>query len=159
MNTTLRTIQSNKLSRRAWTACTVAALALIGAPIGVVAQATNHGAHHQAPKISITLTTKPTTPRVGENAFMVTAKNADGQPIVGSDVVVEIMMPAMPAMQMPEMRSTVALKASQDPKEAGNGAYTGTGEIAMPGRWNVTVTVKTGGKDIGEKKLTLTVKP
>ena len=63
-----------------------------------------------------------------------------------------LVRPAMPAMNMPEMRNEVKLKP------AGAGKYTGTGQVTMSGQWNVTVSVKKGGNDIGEKKLSLTAR-
>ena len=51
-------------------------------------------------------------------------------------------MPAMPAMGMGEMRSTINLMW--------NGSeYVGKGTIAMAGPWNVTVEAKRGGQLLG----------
>ena len=61
-------------------------------------------------------------------------------------------MAAMPSMNMPEMRNSVALK------HAGDGRYRGTGNVAMAGRWDVTVSVSKGGKEIGTRKLTVTAR-
>jgi nitrogen fixation protein FixH len=61
-------------------------------------------------------------------------------------------MPAMPQMKMPEMRNEVKLKP------AGDGKYTASGRVMMAGQWNVTVSVKQNGKEIGQKKLTVTAK-
>ena len=36
--------------------------------------------------------------------------------------------------------------------------YMGTGNVMMAGKWNVTVSVKQGGEDLGQKKLILTAK-
>ena len=75
------------------------------------------------PEATITLTTKPTPPAAGETTFTVTAKDADGKPITGADVSVELVMPPMGAMG--EMKNTVALKPSTDPKVAAEGTYVG----------------------------------
>ena len=61
-------------------------------------------------------------------------------------------MPAMPTMNMPAMRSEVKLKP------AGGGKYTGSGQVPMSGTWEGTVTVKQGGRVIGQKKLKVTAK-
>jgi hypothetical protein len=61
-------------------------------------------------------------------------------------------MPAMPAMKMAAMHNDVMLKP------AAAGTYTGTGQVPMAGKWNVTVSVKQGGKEVGQKKVTLTAK-
>ncbi len=95
---------------------------------------------------------KPTAAKTGDNQFEVMVKGADGKPIADAEVSVMLMMPAMPAMKMAEMRNEVMLKP------AAAGTYTGTGQVMMAGKWNVTVSVKQGGKEIGQKKVTLTAK-
>jgi hypothetical protein len=95
---------------------------------------------------------QPKDVKTGDNKFEVMVKGADGKPLSGADVSVLFVMPAMPAMKMAEMRNEVKLKPS------GPGTYTGPGNVMMAGTWNVTVSVKQGGKEIGQKKLTLTAK-
>jgi hypothetical protein len=95
---------------------------------------------------------KPTAVKIGDNQFEVMINGADGKPVSDADVSVVFVMPAMPAMKMAEMRNDIALK----PGAAGT--YTGTGQVMMAGTWNVTVRVRRAGKDIGQKKLTLTAK-
>ena len=53
---------------------------------------------------------------------------------------------------MAEMRNEVKLKPS------GAGMYMGSGNVMMAGTWNVTVSVKQGGKEVGRKTLALTAK-
>ncbi len=106
------------------------------------------------PEPTITLTTTPNPPVMGDNVFEVAVAAPDGKPVVGAEVSVLLVMPAMPMMSMPEMRSTVALKPAEG-KAADEGKYTGRGQVTMAGRWNVTVSVKVTGKDVVEKKLTL----
>lgn len=95
---------------------------------------------------------KPTAAKTGDNQFEVMVKGADGKPLSDADVSLLFVMPAMPAMKMPEMRNEVKLTS------AGGGTYTGSGQVTMAGKWNVTVSVKQGGKEIGQKKVTLTAK-
>jgi nitrogen fixation protein FixH len=98
----------------------------------------------------ITFTTQPTPAKGGaDNLVEVSVKDAKGQPVSDADVSVTLVMPAMPAMNMAEMRNAVTLKS------AGAGKYSGKGQVMMAGTWNVTVTVKKAGKPIGEKKTTL----
>ena len=87
-----------------------------------------------------------------ENTFEVTVKDRQGKPVDGADVSLLLYMPAMPAMRMPEMRNEVKLKA------AGNGKYTGVGQVMMAGSWIVTVSVKQNGKEIGQQTVTVTAK-
>ena len=95
---------------------------------------------------------QPTAVKAGDNQFEVMVTRADGKPVTNADVSVLFVMPAMPAMKMAEMRNEVKLKPS------GAGMYMGSGNVMMAGKWNVTVSVKQGGKDLGQKKLVLTAK-
>jgi nitrogen fixation protein FixH len=95
---------------------------------------------------------KPTAVKAGNDQFEVMVNGADGKPVADADVSVLFVMPAMPAMKMAEMRNEVKLKP------AGPGTYAGSGNVMMAGKWNFTVSVKQGGKELGQKKLTLTAK-
>lgn len=100
--------------------------------------------------LDITFTSQPSPPRTGENTFEVVVKDAQGRAITDAEVAVRFFMAAMPSMNMPEMRGSAALK------HAGDGRYRGTGNVAMAGRWDVTVSVSRGGKEIGSRKITVT---
>ena len=104
------------------------------------------------PTLDITLTSKPSPPKTGDNAFEVVVKDLSGKPVTDADVSVQLYMAAMPAMKMPGMRNTVALKHAKD------GVYTGTGKVMMAGGWDATVSVKRAGKEIGSKKFPITAK-
>jgi nitrogen fixation protein FixH len=95
---------------------------------------------------------QPKEVKTGVNDFEVMVKGADGKPLSDADVSVLFVMPAMPAMKMAEMRNDVKLKPS------GPGMYMGSGNVMMAGTWNVTVSVKQGGKEVGQKTLALTAK-
>ena len=92
---------------------------------------------------------KPTAAKTGDNQFEVMVNGPDGKPIADAEVSV---MLVMPAMKMAEMRNEVKLKPG------GGGKYSGTGQVMMAGQWNVTVSVKKAGKEIGSKKVTLNAK-
>lgn len=100
--------------------------------------------------LDIAFRSQPDPPKTGQNTFEVTVKGADGTPITDASVSVAFYMPPMPSMNMPEMRNSVTLKHETE------GRYRGTGNVAMAGRWEVTVAVKRGGKEIGSRKLTVT---
>ena len=53
---------------------------------------------------------------------------------------------------MPEMRNSVALT------HEGGGRYRGTGNVMMAGSWDVTVSVKRNGQDVGARKVPLVAK-
>jgi len=78
--------------------------------------------------------------------------DASGKPIDDADVSVQLFMPAMPTMNMPPMRSETKLN------RAGGGAYRGSGQVMMAGRWDVTVTVARGGQRLGAKQLPVLVR-
>lgn len=106
----------------------------------------------QKEKLEITFTSDPKPPKTGENTFDVSIKGSDGQPMTDADVSLTFYMAAMPEMNMPEMRNSVALKHREE------GQYRGTGNVMMAGRWDVTVVVKKGEKEIGSRKFTVTAK-
>jgi nitrogen fixation protein FixH len=85
-----------------------------------------------------------TVPSAGQDKFEVTIKDAAGKPVTDVDVSLQLTMAAMPTM-----KSEVKTKLEE-------GKYTGTGQMSMAGAWNVTVTVKKDGKQIAEKKSTVT---
>jgi nitrogen fixation protein FixH len=101
----------------------------------------------QKPTLDITLTSKPSPPKTGDNTLEVTVKDASGKPVTDADVTVNFYMPPMPAMKMPEMKNTVALKHQKA------GTYSGSGQVMMAGKWDATVVVKRGGKEIGSKNF------
>lgn len=100
-----------------------------------------------APSIDVTFRTDPDPPHTGDNTFLVTVKDDKGQGIVDADVQVVLFMPAMPSMNMPAMKSETKLLA------AGGGLYRGTGQVMTPGRWDVTVNVSRGGKQLGARQF------
>jgi uncharacterized GH25 family protein len=93
---------------------------------------------------------KPNPPKTGENTFEVMVKDSSGKPITDAEVMAMFYMG--PMKNMPEMKNNVTLKHQKD------GTYVGTGQVAMAGKWDVTVMVKRAGKEIGSKKFPLTAK-
>ena len=98
--------------------------------------------------VEITLTTQPNPPKMGETTFEAMVMQG-GQPVTDADVSVELFMPAMPAMKMPEMKSSTPLK------HEGGGRYRGAGNVMMTGSWDATVSVKRGGQEVGTHKVPL----
>jgi nitrogen fixation protein FixH len=99
----------------------------------------------------ITFKSEPATPKMGDNAFEVMVMQ-DGKPVDDAQVSVEFHMPAMPQMNMAEMRT----KADLMPM--GKGMYQGKGQVMMAGNWEVTVMAMKNGQELGSKKLTVTAK-
>jgi multidrug efflux pump subunit AcrA (membrane-fusion protein) len=75
-----------------------------------------------------------------DNLFHVTLTGADGKPITDAHVAVTFVMPAMPSMGMPEMKSSIDL-----PWSATQHAYTGKGQPGMSGSWSVSVEARRNG--------------
>ena len=96
--------------------------------------------------VEITLTTQPNPPKMGETTFEAMVMQG-GQPVTDADVSVELFMPAMPVMKMPEMKSSTPLK------HEGGGRYRGAGNVMMAGSWDATVSVKRGGQEVGTHKV------
>ena len=87
-------------------------------------------------------------PTAGDNTFEVTVTK-DGAPVTDATVTAVFSMPAMPAMNMPEMRSSLALVPQ------GEGRYRGTGQLSMAGTWNILVKVSRGPEELGSHRLSI----
>jgi YtkA-like len=124
---------------------TVTVLALIGGIASAAQSKAKPAAKPAAAKVDIMLMQPAATAvKSGENQFEVMVKGADGKPLENADVSILFVMPPMGAMA--EMRNEVKLKS------AGGGKYTGSGNVMMAGKWNVTISVKQNGKEIVRRK-------
>jgi len=74
-----------------------------------------------------------------ENAFSAKLTGPDGKAIADATVTLTMIMPAMPSMGMPEMKSTIAL-----PWAAGQAMYMGKGQPGMAGTWTLIVEARKG---------------
>ena len=104
-----------------------------------------------SPAADVELTTEPSPPRKGGNVFRVKLSGNGGSPIAGARVVVTFYMPAMPAMGMSAMKTTVNCS------DKGGGLYEGSGDLASGGTWQVTVTAQQNGRTIASKQLAINV--
>ena len=102
-----------------------------------------------APGVNVELTTEPSPPHKGSNVFRVKLTGSNGAPIAGAQVNVTFYMPAMPAMGMAAMKTTVNCS------DKGNGLYDGSGDLGSGGTWQVTVTIQQNGRTIANKQLTV----
>jgi len=91
----------------------------------------------------VTFRSDPAPPKGGtEGMFFAMVIGPDGKPVSDAMVQVTLVMPAMPAMNMGEMRSSFVL--------SWNGTeYTGSGAVKMAGPWNVTVEARRDGRLLG----------
>ena len=96
-------------------------------------------------------TAQPNPPRKGNNTFRVTLTGKNGEPLKGAQVSVTFFMPAMPAMGMAAMKTTVELS------DRGGGSYEGKGDLGSGGTWQVTLTAQQNRRVIGSKHFTLNV--
>lgn len=120
-----------------------AAGAFIPPPPGAGAAAAMNG-----PQVNAELTTEPSPPNKGRNLFRVKL-SANDAPITGAQVTLTLYMPAMPAMGMSAMKTTVSCS------DKGGGMYEGSGELASGGTWQVTINVQQAGHTILAKQLTV----
>ena len=126
----------------------VVTVVIIGA---LVVSACNGTRDDPTQPVDINLTYQPDPPTMGENAFDVEVKRG-ATPVTDATVALELFMAAMPAMKMPEMRTSVALTHTD------GGHYRGKGNIVMAGTWDATVKVSRGGQEIGNRKFTVSAK-
>jgi RND family efflux transporter MFP subunit len=75
-----------------------------------------------------------------DNVFHASVTGADGKPISDAQVTVTFVMPAMPSMGMPEMKSSFELAWSGSEQK-----YVGKGQPGMSGSWSVTVEARRNG--------------
>lgn len=100
-----------------------------------------------ASQVSIAFSTDPNPPRKGSNIFRAMLTGPGNAPVTGVTVTVAFYMPAMPAMSMGAMNTTVKLN------EKGAGVYEGTGSLGSGGDWQVTVTAEKSGQTIATRQL------
>lgn len=95
----------------------------------------------------IDFSTDPTPPHKGGNTFRVKLANPAGAPISGAQVTVVFFMPAMQAMGMAAMNTSVTLT------DKGAGTYEGQGNLGSGGSWQVTITAQQNGKALATRQL------
>lgn len=103
-------------------------------------------------RMTVEFRSEPDPPRTGENAYQVTVRQGDGTPVTDATVTAVFSMPAMPAMNMPAMRSDASLT------HAGNGTYRGSGQLSMGGTWNVEVSVARGAEPPDTARFSIVAK-
>ncbi|MGB9205111.1 MAG: efflux RND transporter periplasmic adaptor subunit [Terriglobales bacterium] len=95
------------------------------------------------PQIKLSFRSDPETPRGNSNATLhVTVLDASGKPLTDVQVKVTLIMPAMPAMGMGEVRAATDL-------EWKGSDYVGAVKIPAAGSWNVEVNASRGGQLLG----------
>lgn len=102
--------------------------------------------------LAIDFASTPDPLRQGDNAIEVTVRQPDGSPVTDATVTAVFSMPAMPAMNMPAMKSAATLA------HAGDGKYRGTGELSMGGTWTVALTVTRGTEQLGSRRFSVVAK-
>jgi len=93
-----------------------------------------------APTAKINLQTDTPLKAGSDNVFSAAVAGPDGKPITDAHVTVTLVMPAMPSMGMPEMKSTFEL-----PWSVSKQMYVGKGQPGMSGSWSVTVEASRNG--------------
>jgi hypothetical protein len=90
--------------------------------------------------------------KTGDNGLEVTVNEPGGAPVNDATVTAVFSMPAMPAMNMPAMRSSTTLSPQ------GGGHYRGSGQLSMAGTWTVSITVMRGSQELGRSTLSVVAK-
>jgi len=104
-------------------------------------ESTQPPGQHQS-SANLMFSVSPDSPKGAADAsFSATLLDSEGKPIPDATVKVTLVMPAMPAMNMAEMRSSFEL-----PWMPAHGMYMGQGNIPMAGTWNVTVEATRQGE-------------
>jgi nitrogen fixation protein FixH len=117
----------------------IAALALTLAGCGSAAGAGGEDANTQTATVDgLTIALEaPATPAVLEQAaFLIRLSDAEGQPVDGADVYLDLTMPAMPMG---------VNKPIAEPQ--GGGVYRAQGIFDMAGDWKLTVVAEVAGKE------------
>ncbi len=104
-----------------------------------------------AAQASIEFSTDPSPPRKGADTFRVKLADSAGAPVTGAEVTVTCFMPAMPAMGMGAMRTSITLS------DKGSGLYEGRGELQTGGSWQVAIVARRNGQTVAQKQLTVDV--
>ena len=102
--------------------------------------------------VTIDFSSEPDPPKSGDNTIEVTVRQPNGTAITDAAVSAVFSMPAMPAMNMPAMRTEAKLAHVE------GGRYQGMGQLAMAGTWNVTVTATRDGEPIGRRSFSIVAK-
>ena len=104
--------------------------------------------------VKIDFHSDPNPMKAGEdNQFRVTLTDADGKPINDARVTVTLIMPAMPSMGMPEMKSSSELEW-----KAGSKTYEGKGQAPMAGTWTVLVEARKNSNVIASMRTHLSAR-
>jgi hypothetical protein len=86
----------------------------------------------------------------GDSPFRVSLTDAKGKPIADAQVTVTFMMPAMPSMNMPEVKNAFGLQWM-----AGQQMYMGNGQAQTAGSWMVLVEARRNGSVIASYRTHL----
>lgn len=119
---------------------------------GASQQSSTPGESAAAEMAKITLRVVPDPAKAGaSNMFHVTLVGANGSAIPDAQVKVTLLMPGMPAMNMPEMRNSFTVPYM-------GGMYMGEGTVPMEGSWVVLVEATKDGKLVGTYRSRLVAK-
>ena len=100
-------------------------------------------------EIGVTFASEPSPPAAGTNSVSVAVTDKAGRPVENATVTIALSMPAMPAMNMPAMRTDSRLS------HQGAGLYRGTADLSMGGTWNAVVSVTRDGKELGAGRFSV----
>ena len=88
-----------------------------------------------------------------DSTFQAMLTDANGKPISDAQVTVTLVMPAMPSMNMPEMKNSFSLAWA-----AGRQMYVGKGNVPMAGSWNALIEARRDGAVIASARNRVSAK-
>jgi hypothetical protein len=88
-----------------------------------------------------------------DSTFQATLTDTNGKPITDAQVTVTLVMPAMPSMNMPEMKNSFPLAWAP-----GQQMYVGKGNVPMAGSWNTVVEARKSGAVIASAHTRMSAK-
>ncbi len=88
-----------------------------------------------------------------DSTFQATLTDTNGKPITDAQVTVTLVMPAMPSMNMPEMKNSFPLAWAP-----GQQMYVGKGNVPMAGSWNTVVEARKNGAVIASAHTRMSAK-
>ncbi|HXW63192.1 MAG TPA: efflux RND transporter periplasmic adaptor subunit [Candidatus Acidoferrales bacterium] len=107
------------------------------------------GSGVNALEASAELSSEPSPPRKGRNVFRVKLLDASGATVSGAEVSLTFFMPAMPAMGMAAIHTSINLD------DRGKGFYEGSSDLGSSGTWQITILARKDGQVIASKQLSV----
>ena len=111
----------------------------MGEPARMVAAEKGEPRSEKPFRLNITLTTRPKSPVVGKNTFMIQITDTEGKPVNDAKVLLTNSMPSMPGMPG-------GMSMEAEATRVGDGAYEARVQLVMAGPWKIVVVATRAGQ-------------